>query len=299
MPSINTISSFQKNFDLRSQVAKQGADMNDATIELSTGLKSDVYGEARGASGESLNLRAHLKANEAFLQASGLLSGRMEAMEDSLAATRSEAGDFMNFMLSGSIAETNRSVLQAEAKQTLEQMVNKLNGTYAGASLFAGLATDVRPMTLNADWSVTYNGDTTGNLSARIDDETTMEFGVRADDPGFTDVFDALTLVASTNLDLLSDAAFATLRDTVAAGVSSGLEKLTVKEADLGSNRGVLERTVDRQTSLRNLLNDSILGIEGVDANEAAIRLTSVQGQLEATYAITARINSMSFLNYL
>lgn len=299
MSGFSTISSFQKNYELRSLVAKQSSELNEASMELSTGLKEDVFTDSRGAAGESLSLRGLTKANDAFLQSNALLSGRMDATVDSMTDIRSEATAFLNLLISGSASGSNKDVLTTQAQSSIEQISNRLNSTYAGAYLFSGQATDTPASVLNPDWTVTYTGDSTGNLSARIDEETTLVYGVRGDDPGMVGITTALSDFAAIDLSTLTQAQFETLRDSTISILGEGLEKLTQAESQLGGKQGLLERTVERQLGLRSLYNDGILGIEGVDAHEAAIRLNSISDQLEATYAVTARMSKMSLLNYL
>jgi flagellar hook-associated protein 3 FlgL len=299
MLGISTTATAQKSFELRSRIAEQSGNLNQASIELSTGFKQDAYKDVRGVSGETLSFRAGIDATEAYVLSNDLLSSKMDSISDNLSNMREQAGDFSNLLISGDIAGMHRGVLQSAAKSTIEQIVSKLNSSYAGSYVFSGLASDTQAVVQNADWTVTYTGDTTGSLSARIDEETTLEYGVRADDPGFTAIMGALAVVASTDLDALSDADFSTLRDSAISAISSGVERLIEIHTRLGDNQGVVERTVERQGALKSIYSEAMLNIEGVDAEEAAVRLTSIQGQLQATYAVTARMSEMSLLNYL
>ena len=299
MSGINTIASFQKSYELRRLVAEQSANMNKASMELSTGLKQDVYGEGIGASGDALFFRASQKANEAYMQSNGVLSGRLATMSDAVGNIRETALDFTNFLIAGNLSDTNRDVVQTQAQAALTNIVNRLNSTYAGSYLFSGEATDRAAYDLDAAFNLTYTGGTAGNLSATIEDGITVEYGKKGDFSGFTAVLTALQTMATTNLDALSDAAFATLRDTIVVGITDGVEELTAYQANLGDRQALVERTVTRQEGLANLYNESILDIEGVDASEAAVRLNEITNQLEATYTVTSKMSQMSILNYL
>lgn len=299
MTNISPMSTFQRSNELRSRVSEQSKDLDKATEEVSTGLKQDVFTESRGASGESLEIRALTKANEAFLDANNLLGGRMSAMSDTLSAINGYADEVKNMLMSGDVAAAGRDALQATAQRALEKIVNSLNTTYAGQYLFSGRATDTAAVTLGAGWATTYTGDTGGNLEARVDENTTLEYGVRADHPGLTAIMDSLTTISSTNLNAMSDAAFETFRDTEITNLGSGLYDLTAEQAQLGDRRGFLDRVVERLESRNSIYNEAVVGIEGVDAHEAAMRLTAIRNQLEATYAVTARISGMSILNHM
>ena len=41
------------------------------------------------------------------------------------------------------------------------------------------------------------------------------------------------------------------------------------------------------------------MNLEGVDQYDAATRLTQLQNQLDSSFAVTARLSRLSFLNYL
>jgi flagellar hook-associated protein 3 FlgL len=299
MSGISTIASFQKSFDLRQQVAKQGSDLNKASMEVATGLKYDVYEQGRGSAGEALSLRGHIATNQSFLQSNSLLQGRMTATSSSLDSARDIANEFMSFMIAGSISGENREVINSEAQRAIQDIHSRLNSSYAGSFMFSGLATDTKPVTLNADWSTTYNGDTTGNLTNRIEDDISMEWGIRADNTGFTEILDALQVAASTNFSAMSDAAFETLRGNLVSQMSGGIELLTAEQALLGNRQALVDRVVTRQEGLDSLYTESVLDIEGVDVNEAAVRLKGIQNQLEATYNVTARMAEMSFMKYI
>jgi len=299
MIGISTVASFQKNYDLRRNVAQATAEMNKASMEVSTGLKQDVYAEGRGAAGETLNIRARMEANDSYLQANALLEGRMNATDESITAIREAASDFMTFLVSGSLSGENRDVVTAQAQITIEEIANKMNTSYAGSFLFSGLETGAKTVTVNADWSTTYNGDTTGQLTAQIDEGISMKYGVRGDNSGFTDILAALQVAASTDLDALDDTAFEALRETLVEQMNGGIEALTAEQATLGDKLAMLDRTVTRQEGVANLYNESVLEIEGVDVNEAAVRLQGIQIQLDATFNVTARLSEMTFLNYI
>jgi flagellar hook-associated protein 3 FlgL len=48
-----------------------------------------------------------------------------------------------------------------------------------------------------------------------------------------------------------------------------------------------------------SILTSSINGLEMVDEDEIATRITSLQTQLELAYTLTAQLQNMSLVNYL
>ena len=81
--------------------------------------------------------------------------------------------------------------------------------------------------------------------------------------------------------------------------IANGLEGLTDLETVTGLRRGQLEDTINAQQSRAQFLDGERLNLEGVDQYDAATRLTQLQNQLESSFAVTARLSRLSFLNYL
>ena len=69
------------------------------------------------------------------------------------------------------------------------------------------------------------------------------------------------------------------------------------------SKIGVLEERIEdannRMDFQKDLLNGQLSGITDVDAYEAALRLNQLSSSLEASYTATARIQSLSLLNFI
>ncbi len=81
--------------------------------------------------------------------------------------------------------------------------------------------------------------------------------------------------------------------------MSSGLEGLNDLETLTGLKRGQLQDTIQAQESRSRFLDGERLNLEGVDQYDAATRLTQLQNQLDSSFAVTARLSRLSFLNYL
>lgn len=298
--TISTISTTQQSNNMRLIIARQNEELAKLTMESSTGFKKDVYAENPGSATQSLKMRSLMASTESFQTSNKLLEGKLETTYDTLANATAVARDFQDLSLAGEITSMNRSEYRQQAEDTLHRMVSALNTTYGGEFLFSGLETGQKPLEINAAGTgVTYLGDTTGNLSARIDSTTDLNYGIRADDPAITDVFDALETVLSTNLDALSDTDFENLRDNVTSLLNQGITGMTSLAADLGNNQAILENKIADQASLLKIYNNAVADVEVAEPEETALRLKQLMNQLEVSYQVTSRISGMSLLNYL
>ena len=298
--TISTVSTSQQSLNMRTVIARQNEELDTLTLETATGVKSDVFAENPGAATQSLLMRSHLAATSSYKTSNELLEGKLDVIYTAISGLKEQASSFQDLSVSGAITSMNRDEYQQQAAHTLETIVSALNTTYNGEFLFSGLATDQKPLEIDGTGTaVTYSGDTTGTASAPIDDTTTLNYGIRADDPALTAVFDALNLVLSTDLNSLSDGDFEVMRDNVTTLMNEGLSGLTSIEAAIGNNQSVLSAKIDDQSTRLNIYNNAIAGVETADPEETALRLNELIQQLEVSYQITSRLNGMSLLNYL
>lgn len=137
-------------------------------------------------------------------------------------------------------------------------------------------------------------------VTARIDEAMVLAHGVQANDPAFTELLKGLSMLAATNpVDIADPEAYRVWVGAATDAVSAGISGLIEAEARLGSQQQTLAQALEMQHDRNALFNSQVLTLEGVDPYEAATRLNQLQTQLEATYAVTARLSRLSFLNFM
>lgn len=143
-------------------------------------------------------------------------------------------------------------------------------------------------------------GDPFPRLTARIDETAVLTYGVQANDPPFTQALQGLAMLASIDPATISDeGAYQVWVDAAVEGVLAGIEGITDIEARLGTQQRIIDDTIRRQEDRADVYAKHIDALEGVDPYEAATRVTLLSTQLEAAYAVTARISRLSFLNFM
>ena len=137
-------------------------------------------------------------------------------------------------------------------------------------------------------------------LTAQIDEDYQIEYGVQANDKGFRDLMRGLAMLASTDPVFITDAdAYKEWVGAAAGAIGSGVGAVLEAEARTGTMQKQVESANDRLNAKREVLSLHISSLETVDPYEAATRLTSAETQLQASYAVTARLQKMSFLNFM
>ena len=216
MTTFTTISTLQLNLQSRKLVSDITARVADATQEISTGYRKNVYDDLGARAAQTLDFRNRMDRTEDFVTLNAVLAGKLEMMEDALTGVRDSVQEFLNVAV-GSATSPNQLAreLQNQAKATLNFVMAGLNAAYGGEYLFAGVATDVKP--LQDVWTV---NPATGNAPMDVVTGITGAGPVSAADAaGRIAALDAV--FASAAADPLTDfeATFYNGTDALTAGV--------------------------------------------------------------------------------
>lgn len=157
---------------------------------------------------------------------------------------------------------------------------------------FAGLFDD-------AGWAARFSSAGDAVLVDRIAPSETAATSLSANEPVFRKLVMALVATMDSDIGNLNAEAYETFMAHVGelvGGVSAGIARA---QSRLGIVEERLAKASERITIERSALERGIGEAEGVDAYEAATRLTSMMNALEASYSVTARLQGLSLLNYL
>ncbi|NRB03698.1 MAG: flagellar hook protein [Rhodobacteraceae bacterium] len=127
-----------------------------------------------------------------------------------------------------------------------------------------------------------------------------MVYGVRANDEPFRDMYKGLAMLASTDVSQITDtAAYEAWMGEVIDSLTAGQQGVTGISANIGFNQQIVETAQTRLTDISLIQRTQIADYENVDPYEAVTRMNNLQTQLEASYQVSSRLSSLTFLNYL
>jgi flagellar hook-associated protein 3 FlgL len=171
-------------------------------------------------------------------------------------------------------------------------------GAIAKADMEAFL-TAVEPQFLGAGWHANWSSATDQAIVSRIALNETAVTSVSANNDGVR----KLAMAAATISDLLSSQVGAAGQ---AAAIARAVTLVGEAIADLGTlqaETGITENRVADASQRMELQSDlferQVLGLEGVDPYEASTRIADLLSHIETSYALTARIQQLSFLRFL
>ncbi len=335
---MNSVSSgdLAQRFALRRQMAELKTELTALTSESTTGVTSDVSGKVSGDFTALAGLNRSLQTLGA-LQVSANEAGVMaDTMQDALGIVHDMiTAAAPNLLQAGSLLNpTQLRTASVDARQKFSTVVAALNVQTGGRTVFGGIETGGPALaSSNAmldelliaaaaettatgieivvnDWFDLAGGgfETSGYLGNterlgdfQITSSERVGLAVTADDPEIRAVLKALAMASL-------------ITQTGVAGNDTEGAKLAKKagEAMLSAQQGLLNRRADvglaqesiENASLRNsaekasleILRSRMLGVDPYDAQTA---LEATQNQLEAVYAVTARLASLSLVDFL
>ena len=151
----------------------------------------------------------------------------------------------------------------------------------------------------DTSWKANWSSASDRNIDSRISTQMSVTSSANVNQPAFRQLTQAYTMVAELGGTALNSAAMAAVTTTAAKLVGSGISGITTVQGQLGD---VQSRVSSATASLKvqsDLMTKQIDGLMGVDPAAAATHIANLQTQLEASYAMTARIQKLSLLDYL
>jgi flagellar hook-associated protein 3 FlgL len=268
----------------RLALMKVQVQLAEAQKEMISGRFADVGLEVGFKTGQSISFRQEHTRLKTIIDTNTLVSSRLDTTQASLQNIADAANEFLSQLLASSSNGVNTAVIQEEAKSNLEAFVNTMNASFNGGYLFAGVNTDVRPLT---DY---YDTPTSANQQA-VANAFLADFGITQSDPAVPNITGPAmqTFLDTTFADLFADPSWITdwssasnqnvrnrisTNDLVETSVNANedafrkLAKIYTMVADLGTqNLG--------QEAFQTVINQAVL-----DVSEAIQDVTDLQSRM-------------------
>lgn len=304
MGDIRSSSLVLHNQTKNSMRAAQG-NINKLSYQISTGNKSQNYA---GLS-DSMPIESYLKTKnilssmEDRITMNGLLTKKMSEMENSITSLSDVIQDGISLVIKAKDPVIGPQLDSTGlAKQLLEKIKGLMNNQFNGQYLFSGSKVNTVP---NGDFVNTSNivsGNVTGNYyqgdddvqKAKISAESTITYGIKANDPALQKLIGALHFIIegkTTNDNSKFTTAY-NLFDESKTDVNNLIAKL-------GNNNSIVENQIEQDSSLTIRLRETLQGVDEVDITEAMGELVNVQVQLQAAYMLLVKASSITLADYL
>jgi len=332
---INSLGDMARTYSMQSRNTALKQDLQRLTVEISTGQIADL----RYVSGNNTVFLNDIGRSLKKLDGYALATREAGQFISSIQSTLGRIGDMNSSFQSTLMTASNKgfgntsSRILSEAKTTLGQVINAMNTSTGGRTVFAGISTDILPVAPQDDilsavsaamagagnvdamlaaaqaWfedpagygAIGYRGATTSLAPVTLSDSDTVQFDLRGDDPALRDILRNLVVIALADdpaLGLTQAQQSELFQKSLNAVLGSSTEMVNL-QAQVGFSEARIEALTVRHSTERASLEMARNDLLSVDPYQSATELEQVQFQLQSLYAITSRMSQLSLVNYL
>jgi len=148
-------------------------------------------------------------------------------------------------------------------------------------------------------WNANWSSATDQPLSSRISTTEIVDSSVSANEPGFRKLAEAYTMMSDLGNMNLDQNTFRTVVDKAISLVSGAINDLGILGGSVGAIQARVNSATDKLNAQKDVLTSQITGMEKVDPAEAAVRVNTLQSQIQTALALTSQLQKISLLNYL
>lgn len=333
--AIQSVGDLAQAFLLRSQSARLQSDLTTRTQEVSSGQIADLGKAVSGNFSPLAAIEATLGRMTGYKVATDSMTLQADTMQAALGDIGQQASTLASNLLSASTASLPAQIdaLGTDAASRLDAVLSGLNTQVSGRSLFAGVATDgpavassgtILTVLQTATAGATSAQDVANAVSAWFDDPAgyasqgyagsdqpqsaiaigdtqTGQLPFTANDPAVRETLKGLAMAALLDRGVL--AGNATERTRLATLAGQQLMSATTPFNEMRASLGVAQQRIDTAATGNGAqaaaMEQARAAIVAADPYKAATALQNTQTQLQALYAVTARLSQLSLVNFM
>lgn len=213
---------------------------------------------------------------------------------DDTTAKSTAATDFAAFVLAATGSATG------VGQVTDVQMEGYLSSTGIPITV-AGVTTTYQyrsPSDL-ANWKPTFSNASNDAGEARISGSETVKSALSANDKAFRDVASGYTMLMELDIANLGESARNVVLKASSGALRSGTLGITGIGAEVGTTRKRIENASAELQRQEDIMSSTVEALEVEDITVLGQRAANLQTNLNAAYAVTAKIQKLSILDYL
>jgi hypothetical protein len=147
-------------------------------------------------------------------------------------------------------------------------------------------------------------GAARSTATVRVDSSQTVQFGAQANEQAIRAAVQAVATYAAVTLSPTATTSPATanaLSQRIAANLTPQQGQQTIQDiqTDFATAQSTMQDATARQTQTQTALQDLVQQTEGINQNEVASEILSLQNSLQASYQTTAMLSQLSLTKFL
>jgi len=151
----------------------------------------------------------------------------------------------------------------------------------------------------DANWKANWSNASDAVQRSRISRSETLTSSVSANEMAIRQLAAAYTMVFDLGSDKLNTDALQVVIDKATELMGNAIVQIIDLEAHMGVAQNRIDTANTNMEAQKKILATRVDDLEDVDPAEAKVRLDAVLTQIEMSYSLTVRLQSLSLLNYL
>ncbi|WP_430513521.1 flagellar hook-associated family protein [Pannonibacter phragmitetus] len=148
-------------------------------------------------------------------------------------------------------------------------------------------------------WGNNWSSATDELMKNTIAPGETVDTTVSANEKAFRQLASVYSMIGDLGATGLNDLAYKAILDKAISVLGDAVVGVTNAKGKLGLVEERVAETSERLKTQADILNKRVLTLEHIDPEETSVRLNTALTQLETSYAVSARMQKLSILNYL
>ncbi|UCI09212.1 flagellar hook-associated family protein [Mesorhizobium sp. B1-1-8] len=282
--------------DSNALVAARLTSTQDSLGQLSDVAQSFLSALTSAVSGDSSASITQTAGATSLQQMTGILNTSVNG-EYLFAGTNTDVKPIDDFSASGSPAKAAFDTAFTSYFGFTQSDPAAANITAAQMDDF--ITTTVEPQFLGAGWQANWSNATDDQITSRIALSETAQTSVSANEQGIRKLAMAAAMVSTLFTGNISQQAQTTVVSRAQKLVGEAIGGIVQVQSEAGLAQKRVSDASDRMKTQVDLFEKHIIDLEGVDPAEAATRVADLTQHIETSFALTARLQQLSLLNYL
>lgn len=280
---------------LQTNLSSTSTTLNELYIKTSTGLEVAKASDDPSSVSTILSCRADLVKSDRYVENCKNVQDNLSTSEiyiDSLEELFARAKEIAVTGANGSLSDDDKATLADEVGQLQEELLDIANAQADGKYLFAGYNNQSPPFSGSP---VTYSG-TNDQIMIEISPGSTVAKNITGED----------LFMSPVNLFTTLEDLQAALTSGDTANVSDMLtplekasEQVRSQQSSLGNISSRMEDMINMHESAQLTLESTLSDAQDADLTDVLSEISRMELALEATMQVTARVSSLSLLDYL
>jgi flagellar hook-associated protein 3 FlgL len=304
MTGVGRISTYNIHQSLLRDTTRTQVGLYDLQGQLSSGLKTQSFSGLGSDVEKFIELEARMGRSKTYIDTATVISDRLTAMDNVLGQVIDTATSIKNLIaLRRNAAVGDDLAYQTQLEGQWKTLVTQMNSSSEGRYLFSGTRTDVPAVdadnfpTLQQDGvpDTGYYKGSADDVTVRLEDNFSITYNVRADEPAFQKIFAGLAMaqrfgnVSGENEGM--KAAYDMLEE--------GVEEVISLRATVNANKVTVSDNKERLESLQLYWRGLKESISNTDIVSVSTEVAVNQGILQASFQAFARISSLKLSDFL